>query len=173
MGLFRSRESLNLEEPGRVEIADHVRTHVPDVGEHFLDFIGVGRDQLEPHVDALRTENGWVPIGALHQYGFRKLNNGPLTFLNEMVVRDQVTMSVWASFGLRGSDKRAVESTVARILEEQGHAAAATWAIVARPQARLNLELLGESLTSGWNESVSTIRNGDLIKAFKKWKSAL
>lgn len=173
MGLFGSRESLNLQEPGRVEIADHVRTHVPDVGEHFLDFIGVGRDQLEPHVDALRAENGWVPIGALRQYGVMKLNSGPLTFLNMMVAYDRVTMSVWASFGLRGSDKRAVESTVTGVLEEQGHAAAATWAIVARPQARLDLEFLGESLTSRWDESVSTIRNGDLIKAFKKWKSAL
>lgn len=172
MGLFGSRESLNLEEPGRVEVADHVRTHVPDVGEHFLDFIGVGRDQLAPHVDALRAENGWVPVGALRRYGFKKLANGPLTFLNMMVSYDPMTMSVWASLGLRGSDKRAVESTVTRVLEDQGHAAAATWALIARPEARLNLEFLGESLTSRWDESVSSIRNIDVIKAFKKWDSA-
>ncbi|MCH0571588.1 hypothetical protein I3F60_20360 [Streptomyces sp. MUM 136J] len=144
MGLFGSRESLNLEEPGHVEIADHVRTRVPDVGEHFLDFIGVGRDQLTPHIDALRTGNGWVPTGALRPYGFKKLNNGPLTFLNMMVSYDHITMSVWASFGLRGGDKRTVESTVTRVMEEQGHAAAATWALVARPNTRLDLEFLGE-----------------------------
>jgi len=170
VGLFGSKEALHLEEPGQIGVAEHVREHIPDLGEYFLDFLGAfGSKRVAPHVDALRGENGCIPTGALDQFGFKKLSNGPLTFLNMMVSYDQIHISVWAGFGLRGGPKRTVESTVSRLLREQGHAAAATWAIIARPEARLDLEFLAESLTGGWDKGVATIRNGDVIKAFKKW----
>jgi hypothetical protein len=64
-------------------------------------------------------------------------------------------MGVWASFGVGGKDKRHIQTTVRSLIDQQGHAAAATWSLMARPQARLSLEFLNEQLYSGWEERVN------------------
>lgn len=79
-------------------------------------------------------------------------------------------MSVWASYGLRGADKRMIENTVREVLTVEGHAAAATWALHTRPTAHLDLDFLATSLVRGWDEGVNYVRTGDVIKAFKRWR---
>jgi hypothetical protein len=171
VGIFGPSEKINITEPGVIDIPESVAQHIPDVGEYFLDWVGhPGRDRLVSVVNALRGSNGWIATQQLHKYGSGKHALGPLTFLQSMIVRGNIAMSVWASYPLRGADKRAIENTVTRLVDQQGHAAAAMWAIATRPAGRLDLDDLAGSLTSAWDEGVSWVRHIDLIRAFKKWR---
>lgn len=181
MGLFGSREEIQEVPTGAVVIHENIASVIPDIGGYFLSWLeGPGAegpllDEVAAYVNALRDENGWISLDRAGQYiGNSYRGNGPLTFLTRMVMYDSyVTGELWASTGLRGASKRAFKENIERVLREQGHAAAATWAIAARPEAGsldLDPEFLANQLLSSWGQSVEHVRNIDVIRAFKKWR---
>lgn len=179
MGLFGSREEIREVPTEDVIIPEYVASVIPDVGEYFLSWLGeAGVDgptlaEVAAHVNALRGENEWISLNEAGRFGINKWENGPLTFLTHMTAFDiGAVVPGWASDGLRGADKRAVKANVERVLRTQGHAAAAAWALAARPDARLRLdiEFLAGYLPKQWGESVQYVRNKDVTKAFKKWR---
>lgn len=75
MGLFGSNEELFTAEPGMTDIPDRVASSVPDVGHHFLNWLGTpGAERLLPHVEGLRGENGWIPLRKAQWFGINKLS---------------------------------------------------------------------------------------------------
>ncbi|MEV8375213.1 hypothetical protein AB0P21_20940 [Kribbella sp. NPDC056861] len=175
MGIFGSNEELNLSEPGVLVIPTLVSDCVPDVCSEFISWATGGIDeraaqQVVAAVEKLKGSNGWLPLDSLREIGIMDFKNGPLTFLKGMTVGDYPLMGVWASYGTRGKDQRQIRTTVERLLRTQGHAAAATWALIARPNARLDLDFLGSQLRESWHSNVSYVRNKDFVKSFTKWK---
>jgi hypothetical protein len=175
MGLFGSREELSVSEPGVVEIPAYVAEQVTDVGTYFIGWAtaGIHEEQAQwvvAAVEAKRGQNGWIPINSLSEIGIMDFRSGPLTFLAGMTAADRILMEVWASFGLGGKDKRYVSGQVSALVYEQGHAAAATWALASRPNARLDLGLLNDQLVASWQKGSGYVRNKDFIKAFRKWE---
>lgn len=159
-----------------IVIPEFVARVIPDCGEYFLRWLGVGGpalDEVAAHVNALRGEHGWIGLDETRRFGFGDYKQGPLTFLSMMTGQD-VSSSVWASHGLRGADKRAVEGNFERVLRGKGHAAAAAWAIAARPGSDHNLGLVLEgfagSLLSSWEKQLDLYYPRHVRKAFKKWR---
>ena len=183
MGLFGSREeeedvAQKIQATGTddVVIPEFVARAIPDCGEYFLRWLGVvgpALDEVTAHVDALRGENGWLGLDKALQFGFGDYKQGPLTFLSMMIGQDW-SGAVWASHGLRGANKRAVEENFEKVLRGQGHAAAAAWAISARAGDRDGLAFVLEpfagSLLNGWEKQLELYYPRHVRKAFKKWR---
>lgn len=176
MPLFKSAEPVDLSDPGEIEIPQEVSASIPDVGKWFLDWLPMPADPstsvaLETAVNRRRAANGWIPGGAFTDVP--KLGRGqtPLTFLAVMAGgASSITTSVWGTFGIRGGEAKALSRTLENLVISQGHAAAASWALTARPQGHLRLDTLSDMLVRSWHDSVGFLTNGDLIRAFKNWK---
>lgn len=175
MGIFGSNEQIaevSGEPPGSV--SEHVSGALPDIGDYFLEWCGLPQsltDELEEKLNSLRTEAGPIPLNRAVAFGIGKWENGPLTFLTKMTVFDRACLEVWATYGLSGSAKRNVKEGVVTVLGHSGHAAAATWAFATRPNSKqLYLDLLSDSLVTGWQRQVSDVTQGDMIKACKRWR---
>jgi hypothetical protein len=175
MGIFGKKEQINLSAPGEVAVAEHVATAIPDAGEYFMDWIGGYCNEqmyarLKADVDSRRAPNGWLVASKFTDVPQLGRKQTPMTFLSTFVGgRDVIIIAVWGTSGNRGKDYKALEGTLAHLVHTQGHGAAATWAIIARPEARLSLEYLSQALHDGWSQSHEFLRNGDLIKAFRNW----
>lgn len=176
MGLFGNQEQINLSEPGEVPVAEHVAAAIPDAGEYFLDWIGdVCNEQmyarLKAEVDSRRASNGWLVANNFADVPGPGRKQTPMTYLSSFVGgRDAISLVVWGTYGTRGKDHAALAGTLHRLVNTQGHGAAATWAITARPEApHLRLGLLSEALQQSWHESHDYLRNKDILKAFRNW----
>ncbi|MFG2018731.1 hypothetical protein [Actinomadura geliboluensis] len=176
MGIFGKKEQIDLSEPGEVTIADHVAAAVPDAGEYFLnsltDFCNEQMyARLKADIDSRRAPNGWLIGNGFSDVPPVGRKQTPLTFLSLLVgtARDASVISVWGTSANRGKDYNTLATTLRNLVDTQGHAAAATWAIIARPEGRFNLEYLSEALQRSWGETFGLLRNKDVIKAFKNW----
>lgn len=175
MGIFGNSETIDLSQPGQVAIPEQVASVVPDAGEYFLGWLGGLLDdrtlsRLENEINARRGTNGWLASTGLDDAPQLGQKQNPLTFLRSLVGGlDAIHLGVWGTSANRGRDYKALTSTLEGLVRTQGHAAAATWAIEVRPQARLDLNYLAESLRDAWGQSHSYLTNGDVIKAFKNW----
>lgn len=183
MGLFGSREEneavareIQAVSTDDVVIPEFVASAIPDCGDYFLWWLGVdgpALDEVAAHVNALRGENGWIKLDETRRFGFGDYKQGPLTFLSLMTAQDR-SGSVWASHELRGADKRAVEENFEKVLQGQGHAAAAAWAIAARAGDRNGLasvlEPFAGSLLNKWEKQLELYYPRHIRKAFKKWR---
>jgi hypothetical protein len=147
-----------------------IASRVPDIGAFFLDWLGSpGSDQVMPYVDALRSPDGRIPRRAVRAIDRDGRRSGPLLFLSQMATYDEIALTVWASYGESRARRRAIEEITRRVLADQGHAAAASWVITARPGDRLDVDFLAGQLVDSWSKGVEFARNGDVIKAFRKW----
>lgn len=174
MGIFGNREEVLIVDADNVTVDPTIAARLPDAGEFLLRLLSpLDEDLLRAvsmEIDRVRHPNGSIPHANLGGIGFRDWKSGPLTHLVTLTVKDNILVGVWASFGLGRQDRRRLESTAARIVDGQGIPAAATWAINSRPGRQLDVDFLGSQLEESWNEAASQIRNGDVIKSFKKWR---
>lgn len=175
MGIFGSGEETAVVDPGTMAVGPEFAARLPDVGAFFLDAIAfLGDDPVraaEEAINGLRHANGAIPGDRLREIGFRDWKRGPVTHLAWLSAKDGIAIEVWASFGLGRRDGKRIGATAHQVYLAQGAPAAALWALASRPAARLDVDFLAEQLTDNWSEQLAQIRNGDLIKSFKKWAS--
>jgi hypothetical protein len=167
-------EELRLFEPGALTPAPHVAEHIPDAGAYFVDWAirGLPADrarEIESAVNGRRNQNGWFPLETLDSIGSRGFWRGPLTYLARMTADDSRILQQWAAHGLSGEPARRIEATVDHLLHQQGHAAAATWAVAVRPRAYLDVEALGDRLLATWEYNLGSIRTKDVAKSVRRW----
>lgn len=179
MGLFAKKEQINLDAPGEVSISPAVAAEVPDAGEYFLTWIGDMCDPsmlkaLRADIDSRRTANGWLAGTSFADTPGLGRKQTPMTFLSSLVGgRDAIALGVWGTSARSGGDYGRLKGTLQGVVHTQGHAAAATWALTARPEAKdmLGLDYLASSLMSSWDQSLEFLRNKDVIKAFRNVRS--
>ena len=94
---------------------------------------------------------------------------GPLTYLARMTADDPRILQEWACDGLRDEQVGRIEATVDHLLHQQGHAAAATWAVAVRPRTYLDAEVLGDRLLAAWEYNLGSIRAKDVAKSVRRW----
>jgi hypothetical protein len=80
--------------------------------------------------------------------GSRGFWRGPLTYLARMTADDTAILQRWSTDGLNDEQRHRIEATVNLLLYQQGHAAAATWAVAVRPKAYLDAAVLGDQLVA-------------------------
>lgn len=177
MGMFGPKETVDLSTPGDVVVPPEIRSRVPDAGSWFLQWLSPVLDSdtikaLQQEIDRRRGANGWLAGVAFADVPRIGRQQTPMTFLSGVVGgRSAIALSVWGTLPHRGRSYSALSKTLEGLVHAQGHGAAATWALSARPDARLNLDDLADMLESSWQESVSFVTNGDLIKAVRNWRS--
>jgi hypothetical protein len=174
MVLFDSPEELRLFDPGAMVPAPHVAEHIPDAGAFFVDWAirGLSAErarEIESAVNGRRNQNGWFPLESLDTIGRKGFWRGPLTYLARMTADDARIVQEWATDGLGGDQSNRIEATVDHLLHQQGHAAAATWAVAVRPRTYLDAEVLGDRLLSAWEYNLGSIRAKDVAKAVRRW----
>jgi hypothetical protein len=167
-------EELRLFEPGTLAVAPYVAEDIPDAGTFFVDWAvrDLNPDQaleVESAVNGRRCQNGWFPLESLDSIGQRGYWRGPLTYLARMTSNDAEIMQDWAASGLEDENRSRIEATVTHLLYQQGHAAAATWAVAVRPQHYLNVATLGDRLAEAWEYNLGAIRPKDVVKAVRRW----
>lgn len=172
--LFESPEELRLFEPGTLQVAPHVAEHLPDAGAYFIDWSTRDLDaerarEVEAAVNGRRCANGWFPLESLDSIGHRGYWRGPLTYLAQMTADDAAILQDWAGRYLTGESRQRIEATVNHLLHQQGHAAAATWAVAVRPQAGLDAAELGDHLFTAWEQNLDAVRTKDVAKAVRRW----
>lgn len=174
MGIFSNKEELTSLSPDNVAVHASIAEALPDAGQHLLELLD---DLHEESVSAATAEiarvrhpNGGIPHAPLKEIGIRNWKNGPLTLLAWITVTEPIAVAVWASFGLKGQNRRMIEATVQTIVDNQGVPAAATWAVATRPAGKLHVDSLRTTLSSLYTEKIGQITNGDVIKAFRKWR---
>ena len=172
--MFDSSEELHLFEPGMLVVAPHVAEDIPDAGDYFVDW--ATRDlpadrarEIESAVNGRRCQNGWFPLESLDNIGSRGHSRGPLTFLARMTGDDATILQEWSAHGLTGDDQRRIGATVHHLLHQQGHAAAATWAVAVRPRTYLDAAVLGERLAAAWEYNLGAVRPKDVAKSVRRW----
>lgn len=174
MGIFGSREHVNVVDPKTVTVDPALTARLPDPGIFLMNFLSFLHEDslrlLTAEIDRVRHANGSIPKEHLRGIGIHDWKNGPLTHLVWLTAKDSILFGVWASFGLGGRERRRVESTALDIAGSQGIPAAATWTILSRPDGKLDVDFLAAQLEGSWNEAAGQIRNGDIIKSFKKWR---
>ncbi len=174
MGIFGGREDVRVVDPDNVQVIPAVTADLPDAGEFLMDLLSFLHEDtlntLRAELDRVRHPNGSIPLANLKDIGIHDWKSGPLTHLVWLTAKDKILVGVWASYGLGRQERRRVESTTQRIIDDQGIPAAATWAKLTRPSARLEVDFLASQLEGSWNEQYGQIRNGDIIKSFKKWR---
>jgi hypothetical protein len=174
MVLFDTPEELHLFDPGAMTPAPHVAEHIPDAGAFFIDWAirGLNPDrarEIEAAVNGRRNQNGWFPLETLDSIGRRGFWRGPLTYLARMTADDPRILQEWACDGLRHEQAGRIEATVDHLLHQQGHAAAATWAVAVRPRTYLDAEVLGDRLLAAWEYNLGSIRAKDVAKSVRRW----
>jgi hypothetical protein len=172
--LFDSPEELHLFDPGAMTPAPHVAEHIPDAGVFFVDWATRGLNperarEIESAVNGRRNQNGWFPLETLDSIGSRGFWRGPLTYLARMTADDPRILQEWACDGLRDEQVGRIEATVDHLLYQQGHAAAATWAVAVRPRTYLDAEVLGDRLLAAWEYNLGSIRAKDVAKSVRRW----
>ncbi|MFG1626914.1 hypothetical protein [Kribbella sp. NPDC049227] len=172
--MFDSPEELHLFEPGMLAVAPHVAEHIPDAGVYFVDWavqdLPADRArEVESAVNGRRCQNGWFPLESLDSIGSRGYWRGPLTYLARMTADDTTILQEWSANGLTGDGQSRIEATVNHLLYQQGHAAAATWAVAVRPQTYLDAALLGDRLAAAWEYNLGSIRSKDVAKSVRRW----
>jgi hypothetical protein len=174
MGLFTSNETVTPVPSDVVTVEPRVTRALPDPGAFVLGFLSdLSQESLAAvaaELTRVRHPNGSIPRAALSGVGLRDWKSGPLTLYAWITVKEQLLTSVWASSGLPRRARKPFEATAGEIVRTQGVPAAATWTVMSRPDARCDLEFLGESLSAAYTESAGQITNGDVIKAFRKWR---
>jgi len=172
--LFDTPEELHLFDPASLTVAPHVAEHIPDAGAFFVDWAtrGLAPDrarEIESAVNGRRNTNGWFPLESLDSIGRKGFWRGPLTYLARMTADDPRILQEWAADGLDGENQRRIQATVDHLLHQQGHAAAATWAVAVRPMTYLDAEVLGDRLLAAWEYNLGSIRSKDVAKAVRRW----
>ena len=172
--LFDTPEELHLFDPASLTVAPHVAEHIPDAGAFFVDWAtrGLAPDrarEIESAVNGRRNTNGWFPLESLDSIGRKGFWRGPLTYLARMTADDPRILQDWAADGLDGENQRRIQATVNHLLHQQGHAAAATWAVAVRPKTYLDAEVLGDRLLAAWEYNLGSIRSKDVAKAVRRW----
>jgi len=172
--LFDTPEELHLFDPASLTVAPHVAEHIPDAGAFFVDWAtrGLAPDrarEIESAVNGRRNTNGWFPLESLDSIGRKGFWRGPLTYLARMTADDPRIVQEWAADGLDGENQRRIQATVDHLLHQQGHAAAATWAVAVRPMTYLDAEVLGDRLLAAWEYNLGSIRSKDVAKAVRRW----
>jgi hypothetical protein len=174
LGIFGSREETVPVAPENVFVDPDVAARLPDAGAFLLDLISFLDDSslraVGAAVDQLRHPNGAIPGERLRAMKIKDWKMGPVTHLALLTAKDSIALEVWASFGLGRRDGQRIGRAAQQVYLTQGIPAAATWAIQSRPSARLDIDFLAEQLMSNWTELSNLIRNGDIIKSFKKWR---
>jgi hypothetical protein len=174
VGLFSHREETLVVESDNIAVDHEVAAALPDPGEFLMELLSPLHEdslrQLSEEIDRVRHPNGSIPQHNLKGIGTRDWKSGPLTHLVWFTAKDFITVPVWASYGLSGREKRRIEQAASVIANEQGAAAAATWARLSRPNHPPDTESLAAQLADSWHESAGQIRNGDVIKSFRKWR---
>ncbi|MFF0338228.1 hypothetical protein [Kribbella sp. NPDC004875] len=154
--------------------APHVAEHIPDAGAFFVEWAVQGLTterarEIESAVNGRRNQNGWFPLETLDSIGSKGFWRGPLTYLARMTADDPQILQEWATDGLRGEQIARIQATVDHLLHQQGHAAAATWAVAVRPRMYLDAEVLGDRLLAAWEYNLGSIRAKDVAKAVRRW----
>ena len=172
--MINSSEELHLFEPGTLTVAPHVAEHLPDAGAFFVDWATRGlaserAREIESAVNGRRNQNGWFPLESLDSIGQKGFWRGPLTYLARMTADDAVIVQDWAADGLEGVNQSRIQATVNHLLFQQGHAAAATWAVAVRPKTYLDAEVLGDRLLAAWEYNLGSIRTRDVAKSVRRW----
>ncbi|MFK4084256.1 hypothetical protein ACI2LF_09130 [Kribbella sp. NPDC020789] len=172
--MFDSPEELRLFDPGSMVVAPHVAEHLPDAGAYFINWSTRDLDaerarEVDAAVNGRRCANGWFPLESLDSIGHRGFWRGPLTYLAQMTRDDAAILQDWAASGLTGADRQHIEATVNHLLHQQGHAAAASWAVAVRPQAGLDVAALGDRLLTAWEQNLDAVRSKDVAKAVRRW----
>ena len=174
VGIFGSSEEVALVESENVSVSPDIAAQLPDIGTFLLEMISfLHEDSLRAAgaaIDELRLPDGAIPGRRLRDIGIRNWKMGPVTHLALLTARDSIGLEVWASYGLSRRDRQQVATGAHQVYLAQGIAAAATWAILSRPNARMHVDFLAEQLTKSWSESAALISNGDIIKSFRKWR---
>jgi hypothetical protein len=151
-----------------------VAEHIPDAGTYFVEWAvrGLSVDrarEIESAVNGRRCQNGWFPLESLDNIGSRGFWRGPLTYLARMTFDDTAILQRWSTDGLGGVNQSRIEATVDHLLHQQGHAAAATWAVAVRPRTYLDPAVLGGKLASAWEYNLGSIRAKDVAKSVRRW----
>jgi len=172
--LFDSPEELHLFEPGTLTPAPHVAEHIPDAGAFFVEWatrdLSMDRArEIESAVNGRRCQNGWFPLESLDSIGSKGFWRGPLTYMARMTADDATILQNWAADGLDDDNRGRIEATVDHLLFQQGHAAAATWAVAVRPKTYLDAEVLGDRLLAAWEYNLGSIRSKDVAKSVRRW----
>ena len=172
--MFDSPEELHLFEPGTLSPAPHVAEHIPDAGSYFVEWatkeLPTDRArEVESAVNGRRSQNGWFPLQSLDTVGSKGYWRGPLTYLAKMTADDMAILQRWAADGLRGDSRNRIEATVKHLLYQQGHAAAATWAVAVRPKTSLEPAILGGKLLAAWEYNLGSVRAKDVAKSVRRW----
>lgn len=157
-----------------VVVPDAVADAIPDPGEYFLDWCGLGRlppaieARLTQEVDALRGPDGFIPWRNANRVKLYAPKLGPLTYLSAMTVFDPPAIGVWATSGsgLKRREKREFEAAAASVLEAQGHAPAAAW-VIAHNSHVLPLDYVADQLRGSWSEQLNRVSNGQFAKSLK------
>lgn len=174
MGIFGSREEVQSVDPDNVVVDPDIAARLSDPGEFLMDLFSFLHEDsliaLKTEIDRVRHPNGAIPYDNLKDIGIHDWKKGPLTHLVWLTAKDLILVGVWASFDLGRQERRRIESTAQSIVGNQGIPAAAMWAIRSRPNYRLDVDFLASQLEDSWNETGGQIRNGDVIKSFKKWR---
>ncbi|MEU4253307.1 hypothetical protein AB0F15_38520 [Amycolatopsis sp. NPDC026612] len=173
MGIFGTSEKTAFVDHENVVVDAGITARLPDAGAFLLDALDfLGEPALratEAAIAGLRNSDGAIPGSRLREIGIRDWKRGPLTHLAWLTAKDAIAVEVWASFGLGHRDAKRIGTTAQQVYLTQGMPAAAAWAVQSRPGGRLDLDFLAEQLRDNWSESLGRIRNGDIIKSFKKW----
>ena len=168
--------AININDPGVVDVAPHIREALPDVGNYFLDWIGEPLsesqfDRLAKEVAAARGQNGLVVRRLIDAPQIGR-SQTPLTFLSAMTAHGDLAVATIGSIRHRResrSDLKKLRVILTRITHEQGHAAAVTWATVARQADLPTLDFFAAQMTAGFDQAVNWVRNKDVIRAFENW----
>ncbi|GAA2831151.1 hypothetical protein GCM10010522_56820 [Kribbella solani] len=173
-GFDSGEEELHLFDPGALTVAPQVAEQIPDAGAFFVDWAIRGLTaerarEIESAVNGRRNQNGWFPLETLDAIGSKGFWRGPLTYLAQMTADDPAILQQWATDGLASDQSSRIQATVDHLLHQQGHAAAATWAVAVRPRTHLDAEVLGERLLAAWEYNLGSIRSKDVAKAVRRW----
>lgn len=177
MGLFGAKQQAGADvaAPDAIPIPDFIAQSIPDAGEHFLNWCGRDRlppaleDRLAQAVDGLRGPNGYIPWSYANRVKPFEPKSGPFTYLSAMTAFDRAVLGSWASVGVKRSVGRRMETVACQILEQHGHAAAATWVASERGEGAAFVGILAGSLRGGWDEGLSRVTNGQFAKSLKHW----
>lgn len=177
MGLFGPKIEVDLREPGEVRVDAAVRDALPDPVEYFLDWLPVMPDdggRLLAEIEHRRHRNGsLVSTNFSDVPGIGRKQN-LLTFLDAMTTyRPAVCVAAWATSDLSGRDSKKLWNILEELGNQQGEAAAVTWAYQARAAERPSVSLasLGQSIEECWDDGLNWVTNNDVIKAMKNWNS--
>lgn len=174
MGIFGSREQVNLEAPGQVEIATTVRENLPDPAGYFIEWFGLtseARELLSAEIDGRRHANGEVVTSMLSDAPPIGRKQTPMTLLRTMLSTVPYVINAWGTADLSRRDSKGASKIIHSLTHEQGAAAAITWVRRARPDWNdpVGFNYLTPQIVSSWEEGLDWVLNIDISRALKNW----